>query len=276
MDGKIRRLRRIIRPGTNRTVIAPVDDSLIYGPRSGLADMGSKLEQIAKGGCDAVMAHLGTFRHHGSIVEEAAWIVNLTASTVRVDHTQKEIVTGVAAALSAGADAVAVHVNLSGPGEGKMLRQLGLIGDEAARSGLPLLAIAYPRRPGIAGDDNYEELKVTNMMEFTEMVCHCARVAKDLGADLVKTFYTGSAESFEEVVACARPVPVVAAGGALLPKEAALANAEGAIRAGAAGVAFGRNVFSRTDASDVLLALNAIVHRGLSAAEVLRKVANED
>ena len=44
------------------------------------------------------------------------------------------------------------------------------------------------------------------------MVAHVARIGAEAGADIVKTVYTGSPETFREVVRKC-PVPVVLAGG---------------------------------------------------------------
>ena len=65
---------------------------------------------------------------------------------------------------------------------------------------MPLLAMMYMRGP-----------KVKNGYDVS-VVKHAARVGAELGADIVKVPYTGSPESFREVVeGCF--VPVVIAGG---------------------------------------------------------------
>jgi len=86
----------------------------------------------------------------------------------------------------------------------------------------------------------------------------------------VKTVYTGSPETFREVVrGC--PVPVVVAGGPKLDSErAALAMVEGAIAGGAAGVSFGRNVFQSKDPIGITRAIARILFDGASADDVYR------
>ncbi len=83
-----------------------------------------------------------------------------------------------------------------------------------------------------------------------------ARVGAELGADVIKAYFTGSG-SFRDVVrGC--PVPILVAGG---PKtESPLTLAEQAIREGAAGVAFGRNVFEHNTPRALIKRLIQIVH----------------
>jgi fructose-bisphosphate aldolase/2-amino-3,7-dideoxy-D-threo-hept-6-ulosonate synthase len=119
--------------------------------------------------------------------------------------------------------------------------------------GIPLLAMMYTRGPNIKNE--YD----------VKLVKHAARVGAELGADIVKVPYTGSPESFREVVeGCF--VPVVIAGGEKMDTdEEVLRMVEGAIRVGGAGVSIGRNVFQNEDPARMVKEISKIVHRGHSA-----------
>jgi DhnA family fructose-bisphosphate aldolase class Ia len=109
--------------------------------------------------------------------------------------------------------------------------------------------MAYPRtrRPD-GSDDNYLDLRRDDQAAFAELVQHCVRIAVELGASVVKTIYTGSADSFATVIPAALGVPVLIAGERLMVDDGeAIAKAQAAIRAGAAGVAFGRQIFERIE-----------------------------
>ena len=94
------------------------------------------------------------------------------------------------------------------------------------------------------------------------------RLAHELGADVIKCPYTGSAETFARVVdGC--PVPVVIAGGSKLNDEQTLEMIEGAVKAGAAGLSIGRNVFQHENPELFLKAACAMVHQGLNAKEAM-------
>ena len=96
------------------------------------------------------------------------------------------------------------------------------------------------------------------------VVKHSARVAAELGADLVKVNYTGDAESFRSVVeGCG--VPVLIAGGEKAENDiAVLRNIKNCIQAGGGGVSIGRNVFQHEDPTRMIKAIKAIIHEDVS------------
>lgn len=265
--GKSRRLRRLF-PGTSgRTLIVPVDDTLIFGPTAGLEIVHSTLEKIVADPPDGILAFPGVFKRSRLLLENVAGIVNLTASTARARHTRKVVVGSVLHAITLGVEAVAVHVNIGSKYEPEMLRALGQVARDCDAYGIPLLAIMYPRTEGVQGDDNYEELKRSSPKAYSDLVAHAARVGVDLGADIIKTKYTGDPESFERVVEACTPVPIVVAGGPVQQPEAVLQLASDVVRAGGAGISFGRNVFGRESPQAMISALKAIVHRDSSPAD---------
>lgn len=262
--GKQRRLNRLFT--NDKTLVVPVDDSLIFGPKEGLFDLDRTLQEILSTHPNAILG----FKRDLELVNEhsinTSFIYNLTASTVLNAHTKKVVIASVADALSAGADCVAAHINFSSQFENEMLHNFALIANECDRLGLPLLAIAYPRKENDDGTDyNYEDLKEKDHEAFAEIVAHCTRVVCELGADIIKTYYTGDAESFKKVIKAACGKPVIIAGGPKVSVEKSLQVAEEAMTAGAAGISFGRNVFNRTNKYKYLIALKEIVLKGSTA-----------
>ncbi len=89
------------------------------------------------------------------------------------------------------------------------------------------------------------------------------RIAAELGAHVVKTYYC---ENFEKVVeGC--PVPVIIAGGKKLPEKDALDLTFNAIKDGASGVDMGRNIWQSDHPIEMIQAVRSIVHNGLSVQE---------
>ena len=119
-------------------------------------------------------------------------------------------------------------------------------------------ALLYTRGPKIK-----DEYDVNN-------VKHAARVGAELGADIVKVTYTGSVETFSEVVnGC--PVPVVIAGGEKMDSDEDIFKmVEGALAAGAAGLSIGRNAFQHKDPEKMVAALCKMVHEGVSIEEAVK------
>jgi fructose-bisphosphate aldolase/2-amino-3,7-dideoxy-D-threo-hept-6-ulosonate synthase len=266
--GKRRRLARLLSPDTGKTVIVPIDDSLIFGPASGLEQPDSKLNKIIAAEPEAILAFPGIFRRNLAL-GKTGLILNLTASTIRSHHTRKVQVGAVEQAIQLGADAVAVHVNIGSKYESEMLAILGAVARQADHFGLALLAIMYPRTETNGGDDNYENLQKENPREYSALVAHAARVATDLGADLIKTKYTGSPDSFRPVVDGCSPVPVVVAGGPVSSPRHMLNVAHEVVLAGGAGVSFGRNVFTRINPGSFISAVRAVVHQRATVSEAL-------
>ena len=259
-QGKKRRLARIFQED-NRTVIAPMDHGVSIGPVKGIVNMQETVNQLLKGGVDAVVLHKGMAKR----VEtgNAGLIVHLSAiSNLTPNSGAKVQVCSVTEAIRVGADAVSVHVNVGAQDEDKMLATLGKVADECDVYGMPLLAMMYPRGP-----------KITNE-HAAEAVAHAARLGAELGADIIKTNYTGDVETFKAVVeGC--PVPVVIAGG---PKckttRELLQMVDNSVRAGGAGLSIGRNVFQHEHPALMVKALAAIVHKGVSAAQA-QKILGE-
>jgi len=258
MRGKQIRMERIMDRNTGRTIIVPMDHGVTAGPMPGLVDMGRTVDLVAEGGANAVLGHLGLALYgHRRWGRDIGLILHLSASTsAGPDPNEKVIVNTVTNALKMGADAVSVHINIGAASEARMLADLGRVAVECMEWGVPLLAMMYPRGPKI--DDE----------KSVEMVSLAARAGAELGADIIKTVYTGDPDTFKEVtLGC--PVPVVVAGGSKTDDAATLALIEGAMEGGAAGISIGRNAFQHPHPDRFVRAAAAIVHGGRSAEEAM-------
>jgi len=162
-------------------------------------------------------------------------------------------------AIGLGAEAVSVHVNVGAQDENKMLSNLGKVSDECDIYGMPLLAMMYPRGPKIQDE------------HAPDVVAHAARIGAELGADIIKANFTGNIETFKTVIEGCSPVPVVIAGGPKCksPQEI-LQTTHDSIKAGAAGLSIGRNVFQHENPTLMVKALSAIVHNGVSVEQALK------
>jgi fructose-bisphosphate aldolase/2-amino-3,7-dideoxy-D-threo-hept-6-ulosonate synthase len=260
--GKIIRLERIFNKESEKTVIIPMDHGVSSGPLEGLTDMKKIVNLVADGGANAVVEHKGIVRHgHRGYGKDIGLIVHLSAGTsLSPDPNKKVIVTTVEEAIRMGADAVSIHVNVGADTDCEMYSDLGRIAEICEYWGMPLIVMVYPRGRKI--EDEREP----------EVVAHAARLGAELGADIIKTSYTGDIDSFKDVVkGC--PVPIVIAGG---PKtntdEEFLRMVKDAIEAGAAGVAAGRNVFQHKDVVGITRALSMIVHKNSEIEEALKQI----
>jgi class I fructose-bisphosphate aldolase len=237
-----------------------MDHGISVGPIEGVKDMKTAIQKVADGGANAIVEHKGLVeaghRRHG---KDIGLIIHLSASTsLSVYPNAKTLVCTVEEAIKLGADAVSIHVNLGNGREKEMLQDFGHVSYEARTWGMPLLAMMYPR-----GEKIKDEYAV-------EVVKHAARVGNEMGADIVKVSYTGSPETFAEVVSgCA--VPVVIAGGPKMDSDREILEmVKGSVEAGGAGVSIGRNVFQHRDPTRMVQAISAIVNDDSSVDDALK------
>jgi len=255
-SGKKRRLKRIFRDD-ERTFIVPMDHGVTVGPVAGLVNIQEIINKLLRGGVDAVVLHRGVAKHVD--IGKAGLIVHLSGITkLGPDPNNKVQVCSVEEAMRIGADAVSVHINIGAEQEDKMLAKLGRVADDCDRYGVPLLAMMYPRGPKIQNE------------HAVDVVAHAARLGAELGADIIKTNYTGNVESFKEVVRGCY-VPVIIAGGPKVETiQEVLRMVHDSIKAGGAGISIGRNVFQHENPTRMVKALSAIVHNSASVDESLK------
>ncbi len=256
--GKQIRMERIMNRNTGKTVIVPMDHGVTDGPIPGLIQLSETIDNVAKGGANAIVEHSGMVgaghRRHG---KDIGLIVHLSGSTsVSPDPNHKVLVCSVEKAIKLGADAVSIHINIGAEDEPEMLRDFGFVSETCLEWGMPLLAMVYPRGAKIPKERDPEAVKLA------------ARLAAELGADIVKVPYTGDVETFARVVEGAS-IPVVIAGGSKGSEKDTLRTIEEAMQAGGAGLSMGRNAFQHETPARFVHAATMIVHGGKSAKEAL-------
>ncbi len=260
--GKSIRMERIINRDTKRCIIVPMDHGVTVGPIAGLVNARTAVDEVAEGGADAVLMHKGLIRcAHRRSGRDVGLIVHLSAGTaLSPSSNSKVLVASVQEAVRIGADAVSVHVNLGDVAEGTMLADLGRVAREADDWGMPLLAMVYARGPHIKNPFD------------PEVIAHSARLATELGADIVKVPYCGDIDSFNHVVeSCC--IPVVIAGGEKMDSTRDfLQMVHDCLKAGGAGLSVGRNVFQHERPRELVRALSGIVHGGRSVDEALAEL----
>lgn len=260
--GKQVRLTRIADKNTKKFVLIPIDHGVTVGPIAGIVDAKQTIDLVAEGGATAVVLHKGLVAPgYGGGGRNIGLVIHISASTALGTTTHKKVlVSSVEEVIKLGGDGVSVHVNVGAETESEMLFDLGAVSEACNNWGMPLLAMAYPRGPKVKDEYDVENVK------------HTARVAAELGADIVKTNYTGSEESFKEVVRSC-PVPVLIAGGPKTDSDKALfAMIRGAMDAGASGVSIGRNVFQHKDVVAITRAISKIVLNDASIEAALNEL----
>lgn len=256
MYGKLFRIERILHSYSRRACIVPMDHGTTIGPVDGIKDYIGSIRQVIDGGADAVILHKGLLKsvaQHKELLK-GRYILHLSASTMLgQDPSDKVLVGTVDEAIKLGAEGVSMHVNLGSATEAKMLRDLGKVADACQNWEMPLLAMMYT-------DKKNEDFSRT---------IHAARLAEELGADIVKIDFPRKTDRLDRLIQSVR-IPVLIAGGAKLDNpEELLYVIAGALDAGVAGVAIGRNIFQSPDPKFITGLISKMVHGDIVLKEAL-------
>ncbi|MFW5949645.1 MAG: 2-amino-3,7-dideoxy-D-threo-hept-6-ulosonate synthase [Halolamina sp.] len=243
--GRAARLDRLSTDGN--VLMVPMDHGITMGAVQGLADIESTIDAVTRGGADAVLTQKGIAPRVHPNKNGAGYVIHLNASTtIGPDADDKRVTGTVKEAVQAGADAVSLHLNVGNQHEPKQIEQLAAVTKEAREYGMPVLAMTYARGEGVDSTD-------------PEALGHAVRLGEEVGADLVKTGYSGDAESFEHVVE-STALPVLIAGGSKGTNRETVEMVRGAMDAGAAGVSMGRSIFQHEKPENIASAVSAVIH----------------
>jgi fructose-bisphosphate aldolase, class I len=278
--GKRTRLKRLLYdhgPGGGTLLVLPIDQGLEHGPVDFFENPESldpryQYELARDGRFSAIALHVGLARkYHGEFAGDVPLILKLNGKTsIPSDAQAFSPLTGtVEDAVRLGADAVGYTVYVGSPAQDRDLAQFATVRADADRFGMPLVVWAYPRGEAVAKKGGKESLYAID---------YAARVALELGADIVKVNYpVASAKdadapapystlglspgaAFRKVVESAGRALVLVSGGEKVGDAELLAKVRSSLDAGATGIIFGRNLWqrSRADALRLTHELHAI------------------
>lgn len=247
-----------------RALVVAMDHARTLGVVPGLEDVGATLDRVLDAGADGIMTSYGVIKHFkDKLIGRVPVFARLDGgpTVFREDwlrYTEWSLLHTVEDARRLGVDGVCVMGFMGGDVEMRTYEIVARVVGDCMADGLPVMVEALPCPAERIPDPN-----------DAGAMASAARVAFDLGADIVKTYYTGDPESFRKVSeTCA--VPVLIAGGARMDTtEAALEVVHGAIAGGARGVVFGRNIWQDPDPTAIVTAMRAIIHDNATVADAL-------
>jgi len=258
-NNKTRRLRRIFREN-QRTVTVAMDHSNFFGVQPGFEQPREIIKQVVAGGADAIMTTVGMVKNFAEELAPVGLILRVDGGASRMGTRtwRGSLIFGAEAAVRLGADGVVAMGFPGSENENLNLRYLAELSDQCTQWNLPLMAEMLPR--GFEGGEDARS---------PESIAMAVRIGAELGADIIKTQYTDSVESFQKVVSGCY-VPVVVLGGAKMEDDAAvLRTVREAINAGGRGVAMGRNIWGHKNPQKMTAAVVAIVHDNATVDDAL-------
>jgi fructose-bisphosphate aldolase, class I len=243
-------------------LVLPIDQGLEHGPVDFFANPDSldpryQYELARDGHFSAIALHIGLAeKYFHEYAGEVPLILKLNGKTgIPPDAQAFSALTGtVEDAVRLGADAVGYTVYVGSPAQDRDFRQLVDVRRDADRFGLPLIVWAYPRGEAVAKRGGRESLYAVD---------YAARVALELGADIVKVNYPVASEkdaespapynslrlspeeAFHKVVQSAGRAMVLVSGGEKVSDAELLTKVRASMDAGATGIIFGRNMWQR-------------------------------
>ncbi len=251
-----RRINRIFRPD-QRALIVAFDHGMIDGPAKGMEQPAATLQQIVRGGADAILTTYGMANRFAGEIAPIGLILRLDGGGTKLGVMgQGALFYNAQDALRLGADAVAVSAFPGASDEAETLERLAQVVGEAHAWGLPVMGEMVP-----GGFDSPAELRTA------ESVAIAARVGAELGADWLKIPY---ADGFEQVIAGSY-APIVILGGAKIGDERhMLLKIRSALDVGARGAAIGRNIFQAENPEAMTAAVAALIHQDLSVEAAMK------
>jgi putative autoinducer-2 (AI-2) aldolase len=257
--GLANRIGRMFSPTSGNTVMLAVDHGYFMGPTHRLEDARATIAPLLAH-ADALALTRGILRRTVPPTTSTPIVLRVSGGVtiLHEDLSHEAITTSMAEALRLNASAIALSVFVGAPHEHESLVHLGDLVNEGEAAGMPVMAITAVGKELEKRDARYLAL--------------ACRVAAELGAHIVKTYYC---DDFAKVVdGC--PVPLVVAGGPKLDSDrAALELARSAIDAGAHGIDMGRNIWQSDHPVAMLKALRAIVHEKAKVPEALDILTTE-
>lgn len=247
--GMKNRMSRIFQPNDNRTVMLAVDHGYFLGPTERLEVPRKTIEPLVPF-ADSLMLTRGILRTSVNPNSNVPIVLRVSggASIIGKDLSNESITTSIEDAVRVNASAVTLSIFVGAEYEHQSLVNLAKLVDEGERYGLPVLAVTA------VGKEMVRDAR------YLGLSC---RIAAELGAQMVKTYYC---ENFEKVVESC-PVPVIIAGGKKTSEHDALQLTYNAIQHGASGVDMGRNIWQADHPVAMIKAVRAIVHGNATVDE---------
>lgn len=236
-----------------RSLVVAFDHGMGGANHAGMATPGRTLDEVIAAGADAVLATVGLAQEYGAKLSRVGLVLNLDLCTGHEEAAVRE-------ATLLGADMGKFIFTPFSPDVPDSLSRTGHLVAVCHEWGLPLMVEPIPV--------SFEETSA----HTPENIGKAAKMACEVGADVVKMQYSGDPESFGRIMGTLyRPV-VILGGPGRNDDRAVLQDIRHAMDAGAIGITIGRNIWERERPGHMVAALAAIIHEEASVEVAMRRL----
>lgn len=226
-----------------------------------LNDPGRVVVQCREGGADGFLMPVGMANRYQKELGNSTLLVRTDGgnSDLNVSGAPFDLLVSVEDAIRLGADGV---VCMGFPGatyEEAYYRIIARLVSDGQRWNLPVGVETLPRGFEF---NKFDDCRTPHNLKLA------ARIGCEMGADFIKTPYTGDKESFTELVeGCYRPVLIL--GGGKRDVEGLLQEIREAMDCGAAGAIVGRNIYRYESPAKICKAVAAVIHQNASVKQAM-------
>ncbi len=247
---------RLERIGTDGSyVIVPMDHGITMGPSRAESDRIDDRRRNERR--RRRRPHPERIARASTTTKRKGYIVHLNGSTtIGPDENDKRLTGTVEEAIRAGADAVSFHINVGSDHEPDQITQLSEITADADRFGIPVLAMAYARGPGVDPEDPRRSATRSDSPRNSARTSSRPATAATPTASSTSSNLPDSRSSSR----AARKVPTET-----------IEMVRGAVDAGGAGISMGRSIFQHENPEAIAAAVSGVVHDDLAAEEALER-----
>lgn len=262
MANVTQRMNHIIQPD-GKTFIMAMDHGANFNVLPAMKNPKKLIRDIALAGADAFLSTVGMADKFAESFLGKGIILRIDGGVSYLGDRSKpmQIVATAEDALRLGADSV---ITMGFPGsvfENEVLSNLSRVVLDCHKWGLPVTAEALPR-----GFEKAEDSRTPENITFA------SRQSAELGADIIKTEYTGDQDSFHRLTESVYAPVVILGGAKKVPEEQLLQEIKDALDAGAAGIAMGRNIWGHDNPARYASAIAMLIHEGCSVDIALKEI----
>lgn len=262
MSSTAHRMNHIFRPD-RKTFIMAMDHGSNFNVLPALKDVDKIIREVAAAGADAFLSTIGMADKFGDSFLGKGLILRLDGGVSFLGDRKRptKVVVTPEDALRLGADSV---ITMAFPGsvhEAEMLCDFTQAVLAHHKWNIPLTAEALPR--------GFEKADDSRTAENITFAC---RQAVELGADIIKTEYTGDKESFKTLTESVYAPVVILGGSKKVPERELLQDIKDALDAGGAGVAMGRNIWGHENPARYAAAISKLIHEDCSVDAALKEL----